>query len=107
MFSGVTDRPNGAYNFARADYHALDNFLSTVNWVHLFSFCHPVDIEDLWLIFKQVLFDAIFVCVPVSALSESYNRKYHAYISIALNRKKVLWRKRLFSFMNSIKLMTF
>jgi hypothetical protein len=98
-FPGVIDkecdRHNNAYNFARADYDALDNYLSSVNWVQAFSTCHPLDIEGLWLIFKQVLFDVISVCVPIGAPAKSSKRKYPRYIHTALSRKKVLWRKRL------------
>ena len=35
-------RPNIEYNFARADYDALDNYLSTVDWVHMFAVLLPI-----------------------------------------------------------------
>jgi hypothetical protein len=92
------DSLDTAYNFARADYNQLHTYLSNINWVNMFSTCHPLDTESLWSIFKQVLFDAFSVCVPVHTHGNSRKRKYPKYVRAALNKKKALWHKRFSAF---------
>jgi hypothetical protein len=86
---------NSLFNFAKADYEMLHDYLSAVDWPHEFMACHPSDIESLWSIFKRILFNAISVCVPVTTSSQRSSKlSYPKHIRVALNKKKTLWRKR-------------
>ena len=54
-----------------------------------------MEIEQLWLAFKNILFDAISVSVPVyETLRTAKQCVYPKYLHYALNKKKALWRKR-------------
>ena len=51
------------YNFNKADYTAMQSFLTTYDWVNLFD---KLDVESMWLFFCNVLNDAVKKYVPVN-----------------------------------------
>ena len=82
-----------SFNFALADYPGLHNYLSGIDWVNLFLKFHPLDVESLWYLFKELIHHAIFLFVPRRKfLSKPKPCVYPAYIRRALNKKKALWR---------------
>ena len=64
----LTDPSIPSFNFAKANYAGLSSYLFTQEWVQIFSFINPMNVEFLWLIFKQILFDAISTYVPIKKL---------------------------------------
>ena len=79
------------FYFALADYNKLRNYLSDVDWFNVSSAYDPMDIKQLWLAFKNILFDAISVSVPVNKpLKTTKQYFYPKYLRNTLNKKKAL-----------------
>ena len=74
----------------------MSAYLSTNNWLHLFTPIHPLDVESLWQCLKNKICNAINLYVPLKPnFSDSTACKsYPSFIRRALNKKRALWRKR-------------
>lgn len=77
------------FNFAKADYDMLHNYLSNIDWVNEFSVCHSLDTESIWTIFKNVLLTAISLYVPLCTPLKSKKHTYPNYITRSLNKIKL------------------
>jgi hypothetical protein len=84
---------NLLYNFKKADFYNLYLDLSTVDWIHLFSF---TDVDNAVDYFYDILFSVIDRHVPKRNLNA--NRKFPAWftpdIIRDIKKKNVLARKR-------------
>ena len=86
----LTDPSISSFNFAKANYEGLSFYLLTLDWVQIFSSIIPMDVESLWLIFKQILFDTISTYVPIKQ-THTKACVYPSFIRAALNKKLALW----------------
>ena len=58
----LTDLSISSFNFAKANYEGRSSYLLTLDWVQIFFSINPINVESLWLICKQILFNAINTC---------------------------------------------
>ena len=78
------------YNFAKANYVALLRYLHNVNWFYMFS---QKNVNEIWIIFKQILFDGIKLYVPKNhSKTKKHKHSIPKHIKIMINRKNNLWR---------------
>ena len=78
------------YNFGKANYVDLLRYLHNVNWFHVFS---QKSVNEIWIIFKQILFDGIKLYIPKNHLKiKKHKHSIPKYIKIMINRKNNLWR---------------
>ena len=78
------------YNFAKANYVALLRYLHNVNWFYVFS---QKNVNEIWIIFKQILFDGIKLYVPKNhSKTKKHKHSIPKHIKIMINRKNNLWR---------------
>lgn len=81
------------FNFRKADYLSLDNYLSSIDWSTLFQ--GSTDINAIVLIFYRVLFDGFTLFVPVTrkrnfVLSPPW---YDDEIRKIRNRRNSAWKR--------------
>ena len=85
-------------SFQSVDYIALSSFLSNVNWVELFRTVASSDVNGLWALFKQYIYNAIERFVPLRKNHPVYRPRtifnYPKYILRAQKRKLIMWRNR-------------
>jgi Endonuclease-reverse transcriptase len=95
------DVPNTSYksklkktnrlNFRKTDFNSLNNFLLNTNWFLLFSQYNNV--EEVWGVFIQVLYDGINLFVPVLRTNYSKHRVIiPKLIKRLINKKNKAWR---------------
>lgn len=82
------------FDFKRANYVSLAEHMSNINWLELFSFVAPNNIEGIWQIFKAVIMEAIALHVPRHATRSLPIRRFPAHIQRSIKRKRILWRRR-------------
>ena len=70
------------YDFKKANYMGLLNYLQKINWYLLFS---QMNVDDKWLNFKKVLEHAISMRVPITK-----NRKKQNKCFLPKNIKEVI-----------------
>ena len=81
--------------FKRADYNALSQYLSDINWVALFAQVAPSDVNAVWSVFLNVILHAINLFVPMQSIKHCrVQLKYPLYVRQALRHKQALWRVR-------------
>ena len=82
-------------NFKCADYNALSQYLSDINWVALFAQVAPSDVNAVWSMFLNVILHAINLFVPMQSIKHCrVQLKYPLYVRQALRHKQALWRVR-------------
>jgi len=83
------------YNWAKADYDAMSNYITGINWFELLS--TNLTADSLWDAFSNVLQTAVDMFVPVKYVSSTANIKckrwYPAALRQAIIRKRCLWRR--------------
>ena len=84
------------YNWDKADFDGMSNYIAAVGWLELLSVNLTAD--QLWAAFSNVLQSAIDLFVPVKHVSEympTKNRRwYPAALRRAIARKRCLHRRR-------------
>lgn len=87
------------YQWDKADYDAINNYIMNIDWNVFMSV--NLTVEALWSSFKDVLYTAFDLFVPVifkdntSSINGKCNRaakKYPSHIRKQLNKKRMLWR---------------
>ena len=53
------------HDYRRADYNGLSLYFSNVDWLAIFAQVPPSDVNGVWLVFKNVLSQAVDVFVPL------------------------------------------
>ena len=82
-------------DFSRTNYAVLSPDLAKVDWETAFARVPPDDINDVWLLFKEEIYNAISTRVPRRrAHNNGKAFKYPLFIRRALKRKQALWRSR-------------
>ena len=84
------------FDFAHADYNAINRCLSVVDWNAIFS--RNVTVEDSWCVFHDILTSLFNLYVPIrhgdASTYDKHNKiRYPRYIKLMLKRKAVLWKK--------------
>ena len=83
------------YDFKRADYIYLSQYLASINWHALFAQVTPTNINAVWSVFKNAVLSAINLFVPKYEVKHSRKQPYYPlYVRRALKRKQSLWRIR-------------
>ena len=83
------------YDFKRADYINLSQYLASINWHALFAQVPPTNINAVWSVFKNAILSAINLFVPKYEVKHSRKQPYYPlYVRRALKRKHSLWRIR-------------
>jgi hypothetical protein len=81
------------YNWSAADFPAIIDHLSNIDWHSLFGFYF--DVNTIWSQFKSIIWPIIDLYVPkisVSHFTKYHPRHYPKHIRILLNRKAATWR---------------
>ena len=73
------------YNYKKANFTILFNYLNSIDWIALFS---QKNVNDMWLIFTQKLLEAVSKYVPV------YNRNSRHKCIISKALKKLINKKK-------------
>ena len=55
-------------------------FLNEINWVKIFTAVTPDDVNDIWTLFENLIFEAIYLFSPICSLRENVKHKYPHYI---------------------------
>ena len=84
------------YDFAAADYSAINYYLNSFNWSEIFS--RSFTVEDSWQVFTGILNDVVTQFVPVRYSKANLSSKHKAiryprYIRTMLHNKAVLWKR--------------
>lgn len=83
------------HDYRRADYNGLSLYFSNVDWLAIFAQVPPSDVNGVWLVFKNVLSQAVDVFVPLVGVKRRRKLfKYPLFVRRALKRKQALWRCR-------------
>jgi hypothetical protein len=53
------------HDYRRADYNGLSLYFSNVNWLAIFAQVPPSDVNGVWLLFKNVISQAVDIFVPL------------------------------------------
>ncbi len=78
--------------FAKGSYEALDVCLAQVNWSQVFL--GVFDVDQLWNLFLQILFNFIKQYVPFCTFSSSYNKPYWPKRVRELHKRQQLLYKK-------------
>ena len=83
------------YDWRKANYGAMADYISSVNWFELLT--THLTADTLWTAFSQVLQSAVDLFVPSRYVSSCdgvrCRRWYPAALRRAINRKRCLWRR--------------
>ena len=84
------------YDFASADYNAINHYLNGFNWNEIFS--HSVTVEDSWNVLTEILYDVFTQFVPVRYSKANQSVKYKStryprYIRTMIHRQAILWKR--------------
>ena len=84
------------WDFERADYNAINSYLSTVDWNDIFS--QSITVEGCWSSFSRTLYDMFDSFVPVRYTREPSTCKhkrirYPNYIRHMIKHKAILWKR--------------
>ena len=93
IHSSSTPSPGGSYDFKRANWSLIFQYLHNIDFMREFSFCDTV--PDVFNRFYCILFDCICRYVPfVKSTRKRYrNKSYPKHIMKCLSRKRAAWRK--------------
>ena len=84
------------YDFVSADYNAINQYLSSLNWNEIFS--HSINVDDSWSVFSTILHDVFIHFVPirsyiVNSSVKSNKIRYPRYIRRMIHNKAILWKR--------------
>ena len=76
------------YNYKKANFTILSNYLTSIDWIALFS---QKNVNDMWLIFTQKLLEAVSKYVPVNNRNSRHKRIIPKALKKLINKKK-MWK---------------
>jgi hypothetical protein len=83
------------HDYRCADYNGLSQYFANIDWLALYAQVPPSDVNSVWLIFRNVISQAVEMFVPIQGKRRSRKPfKYPLYVRRALKRKQALWRCR-------------
>jgi YHS domain-containing protein len=83
------------HDYRRADYNGLSLYFSNVNWLAIFAQVPPSYVNGVWLLFKNVISQAVDIFVPLVGVKRRRKLfKYLLFVRQALKHKQAVWRYR-------------
>lgn len=81
-----------AFDYNKADFHAIKTFLGGIDWDALLYSVYSVD--DKWKLFNDILYSACLQYIPIKHSVPSHKKvNYPAYIRRLISRKQTLWKQ--------------
>ena len=77
------------YNYKKANFTILSNYLNSIDWIALFS---QKNVNDMWLIFTQKLLEAVSKYIPVYNRNSRHKRIIPKALKKLINKKNKMWK---------------